>query len=218
MVTLSLIGIIYGGLTTCRQSDMKRLIAYSSVSHMGFVTLALFITPTLIGLEGSILIMLAHGLISPALFIIAGILYNRFGTRTIKYFKGLNTIMPLLSIFTFIIIIASCGFPLTLNFIGEMYIFITVAANSTASFPVLLFILGLGPLLGIIYSLYFFNRLFFGQTSKYLFNIREANKKELFNLVIMILPIILLGIVPFIFSQILYPILLSIITHQNFLA
>lgn len=214
MIVLSLVGIIYGGLTTCRQSDMKRLIAYSSVSHMGFVTLAIFIQPTLMGMESSILIMFAHGLVSPALFVVAGILYGRFGTRTIKYFKGLSSVMPLLAIITFILILASCGFPLSLNFIGELYLFISVAASSSVSFPILLIILSLGPLIGIVYSLYFYNRLFFGQTTFSLHNIRDLTKKEAITLVLFTLPVFVLGILPSLFSLLLHSSLLNLVSQQ----
>ena len=83
---------------TLRQSDVKRLIAYSSVAHMGFATYALFSSSPVLGLNGFLIILISHGLVSPGLFIVAGILYDRFNSRIIKYYKGLAVVMPLLSI------------------------------------------------------------------------------------------------------------------------
>lgn len=98
VLTFSVLGIIFGSLTTCRQCDLKRLVAYSSVAHMGLITTGLFSHSTL-GFVGAIFLMLAHGLVSPALFIAISWLYDRFGTRLIRYFRGLVSPMPLFSAF-----------------------------------------------------------------------------------------------------------------------
>ena len=118
---LSLIAIIYGSLTTLRQIDLKKIIAYSSISHMGFVTLGIF-SLTLNGIEGSILLMLSHGLISSAMFSCIGILYDRYGTRSLKYFSGLVQVMPLFTIFFMFFSFANISFPGTSSFIGELLI------------------------------------------------------------------------------------------------
>jgi len=117
--TIAIITLIYASLATIVQEDTKKLIAYSSICHMAVVTLGLF-SNTIIGLEGAILLAIAHGLVSPALFIIVGgIIYDRTHTRLIPYLRGLVTYMPLSSVLFFIFILANSGVPLSLNFLGE---------------------------------------------------------------------------------------------------
>ena len=95
--TLSIVGIVYASLTTLRQTDLKRIVAYSSVAHMGIVTLGIF-TPTTSGQEGAIFIQLAHGIVSSGLFIAVAVVYDRYHTRTIRYYSGVATTMPVFSI------------------------------------------------------------------------------------------------------------------------
>jgi len=116
--TLAVIAIIYASLTTIRQTDLKRIIAYSSVSHMGVVMLGLF-SLTAIGIEGSIVLQVAHGLVSSGLFIVVTLLYERHHTRIVKYYRGLAITMPLLAIVFVVLTLANIGVPLTSNFIGE---------------------------------------------------------------------------------------------------
>ena len=191
--TLSLIAIVYGGLTTLRQSDMKRLIAYSSVSHMGFATYALFSEISELGVSSSFIIFIAHGLISPALFIIVSIIYDRFGSRIIKYYKGIGLIMPLLNVITFIVVLGSIAFPISLNFIGELLIIITASSISIIS----AIIISIGGIIGLKYSLYFYERIFLGSFSSYLKNGRDLNKVELMSLIMLITPVIILGVIPY---------------------
>jgi NADH-quinone oxidoreductase subunit M len=146
--TLSLIAIIYGSLTTLRQIDLKKIIAYSSVSHMGFVTLGIF-SLNLQGIEGSIILMLGHGLVSSALFLCIGILYDRYKTRILKYYCGLVVMMPMFIIFFMIFSFANIGFPGTSNFIGELLIL-------TGMFKInflVTFIATLGVILSASYSI-----------------------------------------------------------------
>src|SRR6202000_2116747 len=117
--TIAVISIIYASLATIVQEDTKRLIAYSSVAHMGVVVLGLF-SNTIQGIEGAILLAIAHGFVSPALFIVVGgIIYERTGTRLIAYLRGLANYMPVSTTLFFIFILANTGIPLTLNFLGE---------------------------------------------------------------------------------------------------
>jgi NADH-ubiquinone oxidoreductase chain 4 len=117
--TIAIITIIYASLSTIIQQDTKRLIAYSSIAHMALLVLGLF-SNTIIGIEGAILLAIAHGFVSPALFIcVGGIIYDRTGTRIIHYIRGLVTYMPIFTILFFIFILANTGIPLTLNFLGE---------------------------------------------------------------------------------------------------
>src|SRR5919205_3757919 len=117
--TFAIISLIYASFSTIIQQDTKRLIAYSSVAHMAVVVLGLF-SNSLVGIEGAILLAIAHGFVSPALFIcVGGIIYDRTGTRIINYIRGLVTYMPVFSILFFIFTLANTGIPLTLNFLGE---------------------------------------------------------------------------------------------------
>nr|YP_010890106.1 NADH dehydrogenase subunit 4 [Craseoa lathetica]WJJ70142.1 NADH dehydrogenase subunit 4 [Craseoa lathetica] len=199
LLLLSLIAIIYGGLTTCRQNDMKRLIAYSSISHMGLVTLTIF-THSLEGLYSSIIMMLAHGLISAGLFIIVGLLYIRFHTRTIRYIKGIVLFMPLLSLISLILILSNSGFPLTLNFIAELFSLLS-AFNYSYSLGCLT---SLGVLITTFYSFYFFNRLFFGNISSYIIFPRDLNYSEVSTLSPLLVLTLILGLVPSILFNPLY--------------
>jgi len=116
--TLAVLAIIYASLTTMRQTDLKRIIAYSSVSHMGVVMLGIF-SLTAIGLEGSIVLQVAHGVVSSGLFIIVTLLYERHHSRIVKYYRGLAITMPIFAILFTILTLGNIGMPLTCNFIGE---------------------------------------------------------------------------------------------------
>lgn len=116
---IGVITIIYASFSTLRTTDIKELIAYSSVSHAAVYLIGAF-SNTIQGIEGSIILGLAHGFVSSGLFICAGgILYDRSGTRLIYFYKGVAQLMPLFSIFFFILSLGNCGAPLTLNFVGE---------------------------------------------------------------------------------------------------
>lgn len=191
VVTLSIIAILYGALATLRQNDIKKLIAYSSISHMGLVTINIFIKTTL-SLLASLLMMFAHGIVSSSLFIASVILYKRFGSRTLKYYKGLSSTMPLFSILVLILILANIAFPLTLNFLSEL--FTIKSAFHFSFFSGIL--LCLGCFVTTLYSLFFYNRIFFGFSSFYLKYIRDLSRLELNTLVISLLFILYLGIFP----------------------
>ena len=205
ILTLSLIAIIYGAFTTCRQTDIKRLIAYSSVSHMGLVTLAIFIH-SIEGLIASIIMMLAHGLVSSGLFMTSAVLYTRFHTRAIKYFKGLTVSMPILSTITFILILGNISFPGTLNFIAEFSSLLVATSYS--------FLLGLGVccgiIIGTIYSLYMYNRIYFGSFSQSLFFSRDVASFEFNSFIPLVLLTVMLGLLP---NYLIHPFLVSIFTN-----
>ena len=193
LLLLSLCSILYGGLSTLRQSDMKRLIAYSSVAHMGFATYSLFNPSNVeIGLIGCIIILIAHGFASPGLFCIVGIAYERYHTRIIKYYSGLGVIMPLLGVFAFLFTLSSIAFPGSLNFVGEIVIIFLACEYSIIQ----AFIICLGAFVGLLYSLYFYQRIFTGQLSKYLLEGRDINKLEFLSLFLLFFPILLLGVFP----------------------
>lgn len=145
---LSLIAAVYASLTTLRQIDLKKIVAYSSVSHMGFVTIGIF-TLTVQGIEGSVILMLSHGLVSSALFLCIGVLYDRHHTRIIKYYGGLVQVMPIFTIFLMFFSFANTGFPGTSSFIGEILVLLGSFQVST----ILTFFSATSMILGAAYSI-----------------------------------------------------------------
>jgi NADH-quinone oxidoreductase subunit M len=158
MVTLSIIGIVYAALVTLVQKDMKKLIAYSSVSHLGFVMLGMFALNPL-GLEGSVLQMINHGLSTGGLFLLVGIVYERRHTKEIAQFGGLAHVMPVYATITLIIFLASMGLPLLNGFIGEFMILQgAYAANRVWAYWAVS-----GIVLGAAYLLWLYQRVFWGK-------------------------------------------------------
>lgn len=145
---LSLTAVIYASFTTLRQIDLKKIIAYSSVSHMGFVTIGIF-SLNIQGLEGSILLMLSHGLVSSALFLCVGFLYDRYKTRIIKYYSGLVQVMPLFTVFSLLFFFSNLGFPGTSSFVGEILVLIGVFQVSSSA----AFLAAVGTILAAAYSI-----------------------------------------------------------------
>jgi NADH:ubiquinone oxidoreductase subunit 4 (subunit M) len=145
---MSIIGIVYASLTTIRQIDLKKIIAYSSVAHMNFVTIGIF-SGNIQGIEGSILLMISHGLISSALFISIGVIYDRFHTRLLPYYGGLTLIMPIYSIIFLFFTFANISFPGTASFVGEILILLGIF--KTNAFVAI--IASTGVVLGAVYSI-----------------------------------------------------------------
>lgn len=145
---ISLISILYSSLTTLRQLDLKRIVAYSSVAHMNFCLLGLF-SNTLSGVVGALFLSVSHGFVASALFLCIGILYDRHHTRLIKYYSGLTTVMPVFSVVFLVFSLSNMGLPGTSSFIGEVLILIgSFDQNHLVS------ILGTGCiLLGSLYSI-----------------------------------------------------------------
>jgi NADH-quinone oxidoreductase subunit M len=146
--TFCIIGIVYGSLTTLRQIDLKKIIAYSSVVHMNFALIGLFAL-NIEGLQGSIYLMLSHGVVSGALFLCVGCLYDRYHTRIIKYYSGLVLTMPLFSIFFLIFTLANIAFPGTSSFVGEFLIFLGIFKENIF----IGFLSALGVILSASYSI-----------------------------------------------------------------
>ena len=160
---LSVIGIIYGALVALVQPDVKKLVAYSSVSHLGFVVLGLFsLTP--LGVAGGIFQMLAHGLSTGALFLLVGVIYERRHTREIAEFGGLAHGMPVYATFFMIATLASVGLPGMAGFIGEfMILFGTFGSTTLASGKLMAILAATGVVLGAIYMLWMYQRVFLGK-------------------------------------------------------
>lgn len=155
--TLAIISVIYASLSTIRQIDLKRIIAYASVAHMNIMVLGLF-SYTHQGIDGAIYLMLAHGVVSSALFFCVGILYDRYHTRLLKYYGGLVQVMPIFSILFFLFTLANMGFPGTCNFVGELLVLSGLFQHN--SFVMILAATGI--IWSAIYSIWLFNRVIFG--------------------------------------------------------
>nr|AHX02511.1 NADH dehydrogenase subunit 4 [Schimmelmannia schousboei] len=193
--TLSLIAVIYASLTTLRQIDLKKIIAYSSVSHMGFVTIGIF-SLNIQGIEGSILLMLSHGLVSSALFLCVGILYDRYKTRIIKYYSGLIQVMPLFGIFFYFFSFSNIGFPGTSSFIGEFLVLLGAFQINM----ILTFFITFGMILAAAYSIWLFNRISFGPLKCHYFSIfQDLSRREFWILSPFAFLILWMGIYPNIF-------------------
>jgi len=195
--TLSVLGIIYASFTTLRQIDLKKIIAYSSVAHMGFVTLGLFSLNTQ-GIEGAILLMLSHGFVASALFLCIGILYDRTHTRLIRYYGGLVQTMPLFSFFFFVFTLGNLSLPGTSSFVGEFLILLGVFQTNTF----IATLAATGMILGGAYSIWLYNRVVFGNLKPiYLNQFADLNRREFFILLPFVVCIFWMGVYPSIFLE-----------------
>ncbi len=190
--TLSVIAIVYASLVAWRQTDMKKLIAYSSVAHMGFVTLGIF-SFTEIGVQGAVFQMLSHGLISGALFLIVGVVYDRMHTRDIAAYGGLVHRMPIYATLFMLFTMANVGLPGTSGFVGEILTMVgTFQANTWAAAGA-----ALGVIFSAVYMLTLYRRTVFGKiTNPKLENIQDVNTKELICLIPLAIGTILFGVLP----------------------
>ena len=190
--TLSLIAIVYTSLVALMQDDMKKLIAYSSVAHMGFVTLGIF-TMTQQGLEGSIVQMISHGLVSAALFLCVGVVYDRMHSRLIITYGGLVSTMPKYAILFMVFTLAAVGLPGTSGFVGEFLILMGVFQKSF----LVAAIASLGVILGAAYMLWLYKRVIFGELiNKDLLKMLDLNKSEIFILISLAIPVLFFGFYP----------------------
>ena len=192
--TLSIIAIIYTSLTTLRQIDLKKIIAYSSVGHMNFVTLGLF-SFNIQSIVGSILVMISHGIISSALFLCIGIVYDRYHTRIIKYYRGLTMVMPLFTLIFLFFTLANISVPGTGSFIGEFLILLGSFQTSTTMTT----LASIGMILGAAYSIWLYNRVSFGYISSYISHFNDISYREFFILLPFIALVLIMGIYPDIF-------------------
>lgn len=190
--TLSIIAIIYTSLVALMQDDMKKLIAYSSVAHMGFVTIGIF-SITKQGLEGSIIQMISHGFISAALFLCVGIVYDRFQSRMISSYGGLVNVMPKYAFVFMIFTLAALGLPGTSGFVGEFLILIGVFKINF----IVAILASLGILLAAAYMLWLYKRVIFGRiTNSALKNMKDLNRTESYILISLAILIIVFGFYP----------------------
>nr|YP_009092461.1 NADH dehydrogenase subunit 4 [Gloeochaete wittrockiana]AIM52047.1 NADH dehydrogenase subunit 4 [Gloeochaete wittrockiana] len=209
---LSVVGIVYGSLTTLRQVDLKKIIAYSSVAHMNFVTLGLFAF-TMQSFEGSILLMLSHGVVSPALFLCVGVLYDRYKSRLLNYYSGLVQVMPLYAVIFSFFTLANLSLPGTSSFVGEFLILTGVyQINTSASI-----FSTLGVIFGAAYSLWLYNRVIFGTLKvSYTSTFFDINRREFFVFVPLILLTLWMGVYPESFLKPLHASVSELLCHLSF--
>ena len=209
MIALSLIAVIYVGLVAMVQKDMKKLVAYSSVAHMGFVTLGFFVFNDL-GVSGGLVQMIAHGFVSAAMFLSIGVLYDRMHSREIADYGGVVNTMPKFAAFALLFSMANCGLPGTAGFVGEwMVILAAVQAN---------FWLGMGAATALIwgaaYSLWMFKRVYLGAVGNA--NVKallDVNKREFFMLALLAIAVLYMGIYPRPFTDVMDSSVAELLRH-----
>ncbi len=199
MIALSLVAVIYVGLVALVQKDMKKLVAYSSVAHMGFVTLGFFVFND-IGITGGLVQMIAHGFVSGAMFLCIGVLYDRVHSREIADYGGVVSTMPRFTAFALLFFMANCGLPGTAGFVGEwMVILATVKAN---------FWIGLltatALISGAAYTLWMFKRVYLGPvTNDHVRKLSDINGREFFMLSLLAIAVLAMGVNPKPFTDVM---------------
>ncbi|RXJ86205.1 NADH-quinone oxidoreductase subunit M [Arcobacter sp. CECT 8985] len=189
---LSLIAIIYTAMVAYAQEDMKQVIAYSSVSHMGVIILGIFAL-NVEGISGAIFLMISHGIVSGGLFLLVGVIYDRRHTKLICDFGGLAKVMPKYATMFAFVMMGAIGLPLTIGFVGE---FLSLLGFFRTS-PVLALVAGMTIILGAVYMLVMYKKVFFGEvTNEENKKLLDLNKKELTALIPLVILIIFLGVYP----------------------
>ena len=207
---LSVLAILYGGAMAIAQSNFKRLIAYSSIAHLGFVTLGIFGLNTQ-SVQGAVLQMVNHGITTGALFLLAGMLYDRTHDRTINNYGGLHQVMPRFAVVFSIFTVASFGLPGTGNFIGEFLILAGTVSHS--SLMVLLVLAGI--VLGAAYMLWMYQRLVLGPVTPYVSTLPDLTRREMVAVIPMAIVVLAIGLYP---NILLDPIQASVTTLVQELA
>ena len=199
MIALSLIAIIYIGVVALVQQDMKKLVAYSSVAHMGFVTLGFFVFNPL-GVTGGLLQMIAHGFVSGAMFLCIGVLYDRVHSREISAYGGVANTMPRFAAFALLFFMANCGLPGTAGFVGEWTVILgAVQAN---------FWIGLlaatALISGAAYTLWMFKRVYFGAVANdHVGEMKDINAREFLMLALLAVAVLWMGLYPKPFTDVM---------------
>jgi NADH-quinone oxidoreductase subunit M len=209
IIGLSIVAVIYVGLVAMVQTDMKKLVAYSSVAHMGFVTLGFFIFNEL-GVEGGLIQMIAHGFVSGAMFLCIGVLYDRVHSREIASYGGVVNTMPNFSAFALLFAMANCGLPATAGFVGEwMVILGTVKAN---------FWLGLmaatALVWGAAYTLWMYKRVYLGPVGNdHVKELADINSREFLMLGLLAVAVLWMGLYPKPFTDVMNASVANFLQH-----
>lgn len=211
MISLSLIAVIYIGLVAIVQDDMKKLVAYSSVAHMGFVTLGFFIFNTA-GVEGAIVQMISHGFVSGAMFLCIGVLYDRMHTRRIDAYGGVVNVMPRFVTLFVLFSMANAGLPATSGFVGEFTVIMGAVEYN--------FWIGLlaatALILGAAYSLWMVKRVAFGDiTNEEVRGMSDLNAREFLILGVMAVAVLYMGIYPKPFTDVMHVSVEALLQHVS---
>jgi NADH-quinone oxidoreductase subunit M len=200
MIALSLIAVVYIGLVALVQEDMKKLIAYSSIAHMGFVTLGFFIFNAQ-GIEGGLVQMISHGFVSGALFLCVGVLYDRLHSRNIKDYGGVANKMPVFAAFMMLFAMANAGLPGTSGFVGEFLVIL-------ASFQVNGWYAAAGAttlIFGAAYTLWMYKRVIFGEVANsHVDELTDATPREILYLALLAVAVLVMGLWPYPFLDVMH--------------
>lgn len=209
MIGLSLTAVVYVGLVAMVQEDMKKLVAYSSVAHMGFVTLGFFIFNPL-GIAGGIVQMIAHGFVSAAMFLSIGVLYDRMHSREIASYGGVVNTMPKFAAFALLFAMANCGLPATAGFVGEwMVILGAVKFNFWVGFAA-----ATALIFGAAYTLWMFKRVYLGPVSNdHVKELSDINGREFFMLLMLAIAVLAMGLYPKPFTDVMDASVADLIKH-----
>ncbi|HZE61465.1 MAG TPA: NADH-quinone oxidoreductase subunit M [Burkholderiales bacterium] len=209
MIALSLIAIVYIGLVTLVQTDMKKLIAYSSISHMGFVTLGFFVFNAY-GVEGGLVQMISHGFVSAAMFLCVGVMYDRMHTRAIADYGGVANTMPKFASFMMLFAMANSGLPATSGFVGE---FMVILGAMKASFW-LAFAAATTMVLGAAYTLWMYKRVIFGPVANdHVKHLKDLNPREFLVLALLAAAVLWMGVYPLPFTEVMHSSVNDLLRH-----
>lgn len=194
---LAILGVIYASLTAIRQTDLKRIIAYSSVAHMNMVMLGIF-SFNVIGVEGAILQSLSHGFVAGGLFFLIGVLYDRYHSRFIYYYGGVVYMMPVFSAIFLLFTLANIALPGTSSFVGEFLLLVGIYKNNIIA----CIFSATGVVLSGAYSLWLYNRIIFGNAKiNYTLTFSDITKRELVVILPLLFFILLIGVYPSVFTD-----------------
>jgi NADH-quinone oxidoreductase subunit M len=209
MIALSLTAVIYVGLVALVQQDMKKLVAYSSVAHMGFVTLGFFIFNDL-GVSGGIVQMIAHGFVSGAMFLCIGVLYDRVHSREIASYGGVVSTMPKFAAFALFFAMANCGLPATAGFVGEwMVILGAVKFNFWIGFAA-----ATALIFGAAYTLWMYKRVYLGPVvNDDVKNLTDINAREFLMLAMLAIATLYMGLYPKPFTDVMNSTVVDLLAH-----
>ena len=210
MLTLSLVAVVYIGLVAMAQTDMKKLVAYSSISHMGFVTLGFFVFSAA-GIEGALVQMISHGFVSAAMFISIGVLYDRMHTRAIADYGGVANRMPVFAAFMVLFAMANCGLPGTSGFVGE---FMVIVAAIKYNFWIGL-LAATTLIWGAAYTLWMVKRVIFGAVGNaQVAALADVNRREVAVLGLLALTVLAAGIFPAVMTQVMHVSIDDLLRHM----
>jgi NADH-quinone oxidoreductase subunit M len=209
MITLSLIAVVYIGFVALVQTDMKKLIAYSSISHMGFVTLGFFIFNQL-GVEGALVQMISHGFVSAAMFLCVGVMYDRMHSRQIADYGGVVNTMPKFAAFFMLFAMANSGLPATSGFVGEFMVILgAIKHNFWIGFAAATTLI-----LGAAYTLWMYKRVVFGAVANdHVAALTDIGRREILVLALLAAAVLAMGIYPFPFTDIMHASVDNLLKH-----